>query len=104
MEANVKVAIEAINKFMFHSWNYTSVPVQLFNGQTVYVPEFVKEVDWTCNLDHMASKWVNCTECGNPHAYISKFYGELGSENRKLMIEWILQHYNNEIKIFPEEK
>lgn len=104
MEANIKTAIKAINKFMFYSWNYHLVEVQLQNGKNVYVPEFIKEVKWNCNLDHIIGKWFHCCKDDEPHAYLSRFYSEMGVANRQAMLEWILLNYNDEIKIFREDE
>lgn len=93
-------AMWAINKFMYYSWNYELTPVTLYHGKTVYVPTFIKEVKWNCNLDHIVSKWMDCITNDVPHSYFSKFYAEMGVDNRKAMIEWIMNNYNDEITLF----
>ena len=48
MTENLKIAMIAINKWLFHGWNYKVVPMTVtFPGggaDTVNVPEFLKEV------------------------------------------------------------
>lgn len=97
MDDMMKTAMVAINKWMFFGWNYSSIEHE---GQSL--PEFLVKVKWTCNLEHMVSKWNNITRKKNPHAYISTFYAELDMENRKAMIEWVIENYNDERRIIQE--
>ena len=89
----------AINRFMYHSWNYQfsrkSVKV---NGKNIIVPRFVLEVEWDCPTPHMVDKWVEATRTGDSHSYMSRFYSGLGTENRMKLISWILDNYSDELK------
>lgn len=67
-----------------------------------YVPEFLKEIKWNCNFDHIVSKWHLATRDCNPNSYLVKFYAELSLYNRNLLLEWIIKNYNDEPKIFSE--
>ena len=99
MTENMKIAMTAINKWLFHGWNYESVLVETasFKG---CVPQFLKEVKWTCNLDHMIEKWHHAVKSRNTDAYLPAFYANLDGDNRKLLLEWILQNYNGEKPLF----
>ena len=94
----------AINKWLYHGWNYRVVPMTITTpgGVTVtpYVPEFLKEIKWACHISHMLGKWTIATRSQNPDAYMVKFYAELDDTNRMLLLEWIIQNYNGEKPIF----
>lgn len=100
----MKIAIEAINKWFYFSLNYETV---LFNWQGIrgepyseYIPKFMAEAKWKCNLDHMVEKWQSVTSRGDAHAYLTRFYAELDTPNRIALLEWVMAHYNGEKKIF----
>ena len=96
------VAITAVNKWLYYGWNYPSVPYTYNNGaedKTRHLPQFIVEVKWTCNMARMVGKWDKAIECSNPNAYLTNFYAELDTRNRQLLIEWVMQNYNDEIKI-----
>lgn len=104
---NMDVAITAINKWLYYGWNYPFVPYTYNNGteyKSRYLPQFLAEVKWTCNFDHMVSKWEKAIECGNSNAYLTKFYADLDMENRKLLIEWVMKNYNGEMKIINDNQ
>lgn len=104
MTENLEIAIAAINKWIFHGWNYTIVPLTYKSfGETpvsTHVPAFIRDVKWACNLGHIIEKWKLATESGDPDTYLVKFYKELGNENRIRLLEWIMQNYNDERKLF----
>ncbi len=104
MTENLKIAMMAINKWLFHGWNYDVVPITITTPdggtKTHYVPEFLKKVKWTCNINHMIEKWNYATRTQDPDAYMVKFYAELDNTNRKLLLEWVVQNYNDERSLF----
>lgn len=104
MNDNLIIAMKAINKWLFHGWNYKVVPITFTTpggvSVTPYVPEFLKEIKWTCHISHMLEKWKNATQSQNPDAYMTKFYAALDNDNRQLLLEWIIQHYNDEKPLF----
>lgn len=104
MTENLKIAMMAINKWLFYGWNYKVVPMTIIESGDVkvtrYVPEFIKEVKWTCNISHMLGKWNQATRTQDPDTYMVKFYAELDDKNRRLLLEWIIQNYNGEKPLF----
>ena len=104
MTEELKIAMIAINKWMFHGWNYESVPLTIKTPygttDTVNVPQFIKEVKWTCNTSHMLEKWNKATRTQDPDTYMTKFYAELDYNNRRLLLEWVIQNYNGERSLF----
>lgn len=99
----MKAAIQAINKWVFFGWNYSLTDYEWtsVNGERKreVVPQFLAEIKWTCNFDHMLSKWHIATRDGNADSYLVRFYAELGSENRQLLLEWVMKNYDDEQKI-----
>lgn len=104
MTTLIKISLIAINKWLFHGWNYKSVPLTLTkpNGEieTIYVPEFIKEVKWTCNLLHIVEKWHEATYHNNPDGYLTRFYSTLDNNNQILLMEWVMNNYNGEKPLF----
>lgn len=107
MTKSIETAIKAINKWVFFGWNYSCVHHEWIsvNGEKKCeaVPQFLAEVKWTCNFDHMLSKWHLATRDGNADSYLVKFYAELGAENRLLLLEWVMQNYDDEQKIWNKD-
>ena len=52
-----------------------------------------------CPICHMVNKWQLATQSKDPHTYLIKFYTELDIQNRRLLLEWVLNYYNDEIKL-----
>lgn len=93
-----------INKFLFYGWNYYSVSHEWRNtpnGELHYatVPDFLANVKWTFPFEHAYSKWKACTDGNDSIAYVAKFYSELDGENRKAMLQYIIENYNDEQKL-----
>ncbi len=104
MTEELKIAMVAINKWLFHGWNYKVVPITFTTpggvSVTPYVPEFLKEIKWTCHISHMLDKWTKATRSQNLDAYMARFYAELDHDNRLLLMEWVMNNYNGEKKLF----
>lgn len=63
MTEALKIGIEAVNRWLFHGWNYEMVNVEVpdfVNGgsKTVHIPQFLAEAKWTCNLPHMIENGI----------------------------------------------
>ena len=80
----------------------TTVDVPDYNDgtKTITIPQFLAKAKWTCNLPHMIEKWKNACQSRNPDAYIVNFYANLDGNNRKILLEWVLQNYTDERKLF----
>ncbi len=105
MTEALKTGMIAINKWLFHAWNYESVSVSVpdyANNSTkeIIVPQFIAEAKWTCNLLHMIGKWQDACRSHNTNAYLVDFYANLDGANRKILLEWVLENYNGEKKLF----
>ena len=104
MTENIKIAMTAINKWLFFGWNYRTVHHKwrsIWNEQkSENVPAFLVEAKWTCNFDHMLDKWKAATRSGNSHSYLVRFYGELDDKNRIALLDWVLRNYTGEKQLF----
>ncbi|TGX82816.1 hypothetical protein E5358_05620 [Palleniella muris] len=107
MTESIKTAIKAINKWIFFGWNYPSIEHEWTNihGEKKFevVPVFLTEIKWTCNFDHILSKWHIATRTKNSNAYLVEFYAELGNENRRLLLKWVIDNYNDERTICEDD-
>ena len=56
MTDQMRSALYGINKFMFFSWNYAMTEIER-NGRKICLPKFIVEAKWSCDLDHIISKW-----------------------------------------------
>lgn len=103
----MEAAIKAINKWIYFGWNYPCIEHEWIDvhGDKRFgvVPQFLVEVKWTCNFEHMLSKWKAATHDTVSSAYLVKFYAELDTTNSKLLLEWVMENYNDEQKIFSKE-
>lgn len=94
-----------INEFVWMAINYDSVPHTFSDGRQTYVAKFIEEVDWTCNTDHMASKWIGICEDDAPgYGRLIKFYLQLDNANKLALLEWIMNNPVDSRKLsFPTE-
>lgn len=106
MTENLKVAMQAINKWFYYAMNYRVVEVEVatFDGDKIkMLPDFFNALPKHMRV-HFASKWNYGYETYGSRAALMWFYGELSSNYRKLLMEWVLENYNDEQKLsFNEE-
>lgn len=106
MTENTKISMIAINKWFFYAMNYNVVPVEVedYKGKrTEYLPDCFKAFS-IYDRAHLAGKWNACYEDYGSRAVLMAFYAELDGDNRKLLMEWVLNNYNGERKLsFKEE-
>ena len=100
MTEQMRSALYGINKFMFFSWNYAMTEFEL-NGRKMYLPKFIVEAKWSCNLDHIISKWKGCItdSKGNDrdsYAFLPRFYAELDGKNRRALLDYVMEHREGE--------
>lgn len=103
MTEEMKIALQAINKWLYFGWNFSSEyhEWQSIGGETkqMVLPSFLFKIKWTCNFDHMVDKWILATKYKDSDTYLVRFYCELGIENRQRLLEWVMNNYNDERKI-----
>lgn len=105
MKEVLKIGMEAVNRWLFHGWNYemttVSIPDHYTNSsKLVQIPKFLAGAKWTCNLPHMISKWNMACSSKNPDAYLVTFYANLDNDNRIALLKWVLENYIDEKKLF----
>lgn len=105
MAEALKIGMEAVNRWIYHGWNYemTSVAVPDYaNGgsKLIHIPQFLAEAHWTCNLAHMIEKWYESCRSKHTDAYLTSFYANLDNDNRQILLEWVLANYTDESKLF----
>ena len=101
MTNNIKIGIEAVNRWVFYGWNYEMIEiVRSPTNEPINVPKFIVEVQWTCNQEHMIEKWLSSCKVESPSAYLVNFYSKLDNENSIKLIEWVLANYTDERKLF----
>lgn len=91
MTEQMQGALYGINKFMFFSWNYAMTETEV-NGKKVCLPKFIVKANWSCSLDHIIDKWNECTNERDSYAFLPRFYAELDAENRRALIDYVLEH------------
>lgn len=107
MTENMKMAIEAVNKWLYFGWNYPVIYHEHTNPSTDAVwcdnvPKFLVDIKWNCNFHHIYLKWKEACESKNSDAYLTSFYKMLSSDNRAKLIDYVMHNFNDEIKIIHE--
>lgn len=101
MNESMKTAITAINKWFFYAMNYKVVEVEVitFLGErTMMLPDFFNAFPKSMRK-HFAEKWeYGYNEYGS-RAALMWFYGQISSGYRVMLIEWIMENFNDEQKI-----
>lgn len=100
MTENMKIAMMAINKWVFFSLNYSMVVHQYTTSfgteHSVIVPQFLVEAKWNCSFKHMLDKWNEVIRYKDSRTYLLRFYCELSTANRIALLEWVVKNYHNE--------
>lgn len=73
-----------VSSFFFYMWNTWS-------------REECEAIQWTCEPDHIWSKWGEACDCGARGA-AEKFYMELSDTNRQALVERATTLYNGRSK------
>lgn len=99
---NANISLIAINKFFFYAMNYPMVEVEYksIDGKMKkrYLPSFFKAFP-TFIVEHLIGKWEYAYEQCGCYGSVMKFYGELDSNYRNMMLNHIIETYNDEQKI-----
>ena len=106
MTENTKTAMIAINKWFYYAMNYPVVEIEVedYAGKRKeYLPDFFNAFPKHLR-GHLAGKWCDIYDKYGSRAVLMTFYGELDWSNRKFLMEWVLNNYNDEQKLnFKEE-
>ena len=101
MTENMKVAMTAINKWVFYCLNYNVVEVEVadFDGnKKEYLPDCFNAFPmWV--RKHLAGKFHTYYEDCGGYGAMTKFYANLDDTNRKLVLEWVVGNYKDEQKM-----
>jgi len=101
MTENMKTAAIAINKWFYYSMNYKVVNVEVttFEGsEKKLLPDCFNAFPKHLRA-HLAKKWDAIYGLYGSRAVLMTFYGEISTEYRIMLIEWVMQNYNDEQKI-----
>lgn len=106
MTENMKIAMSAINKWFYYAMNYDVIPVEVadFDGdRAMMLPDFFNAFPKDIRL-HFAKKWNSGYEEYGSYAALMWFYGQLSGNYRKDLMEWVLNNFNDEVRLnFKEE-
>lgn len=107
MTENMKVAMSAINKWFYYAMNYNVVEILVptLDGEEsiMWLPDFFNAFPKSIRA-HFASKWNYGYDQYGSRAALMWFYAELSSNYRIMLMEWVLNNYNDELKLkFNEE-
>lgn len=83
---------KTIDKFMYFTWNYKMVSVNV-NSTKEIVPVFIVKVNWTFGLDHAVMKWKAASSGFESMSYVPNFYMSLDTDNRELFVNWVMKNY-----------
>jgi hypothetical protein len=107
MTENMKIAMSAINKWFYYAMNYKVVEIEVktFDGiKTMMLPDFFNALPMGIRM-HFAEKWNADYDSYGSRAVLMAFYGEVSSEYRKAIMQWVMENYHDEVKLnFNEEE
>lgn len=106
MTENTKTAMIAINKWIYYTLNYNVVDVEVqdFDGtHTELLPDCFNGFPMHMRK-HLAGKFSEYYDSVGSYGVMTKFYANLDKNYQKLLMEWVLNNYNDEQKMsFKEE-
>lgn len=79
--------MKEINKWVYWCYNYTDPK------------EWIYQIWSGCIADHIYAKFKRLYEIFGYRSVMQDFYTELDKENRKLLLQWVLDNYNDEPKL-----
>lgn len=85
-----QTSLIAINKFMYFMYNYPYNFIELVWGER-------KQYTLT---DHLTGKFNALYDKYGAHGVIPAFYAELDLNNRIKLLEWVMDNYKGEQKLF----
>lgn len=94
MKRETIASIEAMNRLVFFAFNVQYEPF----GEE-YAPSFIVSANWTCDRQHILSKWRNYTASLNESTAVLELYTSLDNENRIAMLTWICENYKSERRL-----
>lgn len=101
MNENNKTALIAINKWFYYAMNYRVVEVEVNDWQgkrTEMLPDCFNAFSPSLR-GHLSEKWSALYDRYGSHAVLMVFYGELDTQNRIALMEWVMDNYNDEQKL-----
>lgn len=104
MTENTMTSMVAINKWFYYAMNYNVVPMEIddYAGKrTEYLPDCFEAFPKSLR-GHLAGKWNYAYDSYGSRAVLMAFYAELDGDNRKLLMQWVLDNYNDEVKLFRD--
>ena len=106
MTENMKVAMTAINKWIYYALNYNVVEVEVqdFDGtHTENLPDCFNAFPMNIRK-HFAGKFRAYYEDVGSDGVMTKFYAEIGKSYQKMLMEWVLNNFNGEQKLYFKEE
>ena len=107
MTENMKVAMTAINKFFYYAMNFGSKKMEVaVIGEGIvekYMPDCFEAFPVSLR-QHLYEKWDYAYDRYGNRAVLMAFYAELDGNNRQLLMQWIMENYNDEQKLYFKEE
>ena len=98
--------INAMNKMFYYAMNIPfvqttySMPWNDAETKTEWLPNFIKNIKWNCNVAHIVGIWKDAQEQGGYYGKFMAFYTYLDNESRKKLLDFICESYNQEVPLF----
>lgn len=99
-------AINGMNKMFYYAMNIPfiqttySMPWDDNETKTEWLPNFVEGVAWTCNKAHIVGLWKDASDQGGYFGKFMAFYSYLDTYNRKALLDYICETYNDEVPLY----
>ena len=96
-------AVVAMNEMFYFAMNieydYAEFTDYQDKYRRMYIPKFLRDIDWGCHILHMIELWNEWSSKGGVFGGMYAFYAKLDTTNRRKLLEYIIDNYNSGIKI-----
>lgn len=87
--------MQGVHRWLFYCWNFQSE--RYTDG--MYYPTVIMQAEWTCNREHIMAKYMHSLDKVGSEFALMDLYGELDTNNRRVMLDWIMSNENHATKL-----
>lgn len=94
-EKQIETMMLGAHRWMFYCWNFQTQR----HTDGMYYPTVIMQAAWTCSRDHICAKYMHSLDKVGSQFALMDLYGELDNNNRRAMLDWIMNNENHATKL-----